>query len=474
MVDASVRVAAMRFAVGVCVAVLYLGCAAQDSDPSRPNILLISIDSLRADHLGSYGYPKPTSPTLDRLAAEGVRFETAVSTTSWTLPSHAALFTGLFDTAHGLVDNGLRLDDAHKTLAERLRDHGYRTAGFYGGPYLHPTFGLGQGFDHYQSCMTAIPDGMNGEEVRRHADAGVAVSHRDITGPRTLAEVESWLDRADGGPLFLFVHLWDVHYDYIPPREIAAQFVDSDYRGSVDGRDFARIVRERRRLTPEERRHVIGLYDAEIRATDDTVRGLLEALAERQLAEDTLVVVTADHGEEFFERGGWGHQSTLFEEQVRVPLIFHWPKKLAPRVVPDLARLVDVMATLLAQAGAPQAPGSQGRDLGPLLRGERLSEESALLELLVSGSRLRALRDHDWKFVDAGPGRAAGGYDLAGDPGERVFRRDAEPVRAGLARLHEAVERASALRAQTKRGAHAVEVSDDVRRALRELGYTEE
>ena len=121
-----------------------------------PDIILISIDSLRPDHLGCYGYGRPTSPTIDALAQEGVRCASAVSTTSWTLPAHAALFTGLYDSAHGAVDNGTKLVDSHVTLAEVLQDAGYQTAGFYGGPYLHPMFGLGQGFETYESCMSEI------------------------------------------------------------------------------------------------------------------------------------------------------------------------------------------------------------------------------------------------------------------------------------------------------------------------------
>ena len=126
--------------------------------PDKPDIILISIDSLRPDHLGCYGYRQPTSPTIDNLAGDGVRFENAISTTSWTLPAHAALFTGLYDSAHGLIAAGLRLADANVTLAEVLSQAGYQTAGFFGGPYLHPTFGLDQGFQTYQSCMTTLPD----------------------------------------------------------------------------------------------------------------------------------------------------------------------------------------------------------------------------------------------------------------------------------------------------------------------------
>ena len=441
-----------------------------------PNIVLFSIDSLRQDHLGCYGYRAPTSPTLDRLAAEGVRFETAVSTTSWTLPSHAALFTGMFDTAHGLVDNGLRLGDEHRTLAEVLQGGGYRTAGFFGGPYLHPTFGLQQGFDHYQSCMTALDDGLSDEQVRRASRAPIGASHRDVTGPRTLAEITRWLDGQEGaeGPFFLFVHLWDVHYDYIPPPEYAGLFADPAYDGEIDGRDFAQLIRERKKLDRADRRQVIALYDAEIRFTDDVVARILAALEERGQAERTLVVVTADHGEEFFEHGGWGHQSSLFEEQVRIPLIFHWPGVLQPGVVKDQVRLIDLMPTLLSLAGARRLPNAQGRSLAPLLLGGELPPEPALLELLVDRRQMRALRDDHWKYLDPGDPRLQGGYHLTVDPNEQRLEQAPPNVREGIVRLRDELKRAFEFRIKkVGKGTREIELSEDMRKALEGLGYTE-
>ncbi|MCC6409508.1 MAG: sulfatase-like hydrolase/transferase, partial [Planctomycetes bacterium] len=183
-------------ALAALAAVLASACEHPNA-PERPSIVLISIDSLRPDHLGCYGYAPPTSPTIDAVAAEGVRFESAVSTTSWTLPSHAAMFTGLFDSAHGLFENGLALSPEHQTLAELLKSEGYQTAGFFGGPYLHPTYGLDQGFEHYQSCMTQLPDDLTGDQIRESSRAHFGPSHRDITSPRTVDEVRKWLKDAD-------------------------------------------------------------------------------------------------------------------------------------------------------------------------------------------------------------------------------------------------------------------------------------
>ena len=465
--------------LGFCVAA-GLTAASGCSEPSEPetldgpSFLLISIDSLRPDHLGCYGYARETSPVIDRLAREGVRFDLAVSTTSWTLPSHAALFTGMYDSAHGLVDNGLSLGDDHRTLAEALQASGYRTAGFYGGPYLHPTFGLGQGFEHYQSCMTTLADDLTDEQVRDQSQAPIGASHKDVTGPRTVAEFGRWLDGLDtSSPFFAFVHLWDVHYDYIPPPEIAALFVDPNYRGPVTGREFARTIRDRTRLSPADRAHLIGLYDAEIRFTDTIVGQLVDRLEGAGLLEDTVVIVTADHGEEFFEHQGWGHQSSLFDEQILIPLIVRWPAVFEPRAVPDQVRLIDVMPTVLSIAGMRRQPATQGRSLLPLMMGEALEPTSALAELHVDKRRLQALREADWKFFDADRWELQGGVHLAQDPLERKFLQGTAELNQGISRLRNEVKRAWDFGTELGRTTKAIDLNEDMLEALEGLGYTD-
>ena len=439
-----------------------------------PNLLLISIDSLRPDHLGCYGYARPTSPVIDRLAREGARFETALSTTSWTLPSHAALFTGMFDSAHGLYDNGLRLADAHHTLAEVLSERGYHTAGFFGGPYLHPTFGLDQGFDHYQSCMTTVADDLSAAEVQAESRAPVGASHRDVTGPRTVVELGRWLDALEPGrPFFAFVHLWDVHYDYIAPAGDAALFVDPAYAGPFDGRDFARTIRTRPQMTPADRAHLVALYDAEIRFTDRIVGQIVERLARDGVLDETVLVVTADHGEEFFEHGGLGHQSTLFDEQVRIPLIVRYPARVAPRAIAQPARLIDLMPTLLELAGVQEPPPMQGRSLVPLLEGGALEPAPALLELLVDRRGMRALREVNWKFLDAGRPELRGALDLANDPRERGFTPDHDIAGPGLERLRQAARATHEFgRRHVGQGAVPQAVGPGMEAQLRSLGYT--
>lgn len=440
----------------------------------RPDILLVSIDSLRSDHLGCYGYPKPTSPCIDRLAAEGVRCEKAISTTSWTLPAHAAMFTGLFDSTHGVVDNGLRLSDGHQTIAEVLRKDGYRTAGFYGGPYLHPAFGLAQGFGHYESCMSDMP---SAAAVRTMSQQDVNASHHDVTGPRTLAAFTKWLDGPEGPdtqPFFAFVHLWDVHYDYIPPPEYAKLF-DPDYTGTIDGTNLKENPAINSKMAPRDLQHLVALYDGEIRSTDDVLAKILGELDRKGRLANTLVIVTADHGEEFFEHGGKGHQSTLHEELIRVPLIFRWPKELAHgRVVHDQVRLVDLYSTILTMAGVANQPDVEGRDIGPLLRGESMPNVLALCELYADHKNLAALRSNAFKvYRNQLKDRVhTGGFDLAADPGERTeLSAENERVKRGLADLETRVRAALDFQEKIGHGVHKVDVDDALQRRLNDLGY---
>jgi len=429
--------------------------------PDAPDVVLISIDSLRPDHLGCYGYPKPTSPTIDRLASEGVRCEVAVSTTSWTLPAHAAMLTGLFDSGHGVVDNGLTLSPALVTLPEVLGESGWDTAGFYGGPYLDPTFGLGQGFERYESCMS--PESVD--------------SHEDVTGPRTLAAVERWLAEVvqDGSarPFFLFVHLWDVHYDYKPPARYVEIF-DPAYGGTLDASDLPHNPAIASDMAPADLQHLLALYDGEIRFTDEILAKILDAIERSGRLRDALVIVTADHGEEFFEHGDKGHQKTLFDEVVRVPLIVRWPGRLpAGTLVHDQVRLVDLAPTILSLAGIPNRPPMQGRDISPLLRGEPMPPESALLELLVDRNDIRGSRSLAEKVISWRHAGVSFLYDLVRDPNEA--NPIAEPSRrltTALAGLERELERTSQSGRESEAG--RVELAPELARRLGVLGYAGE
>lgn len=398
----------------------------------RRSVLIVSIDTLRADHLSSYGYGRVTSPNLDRLAAEGALFEEHVSSTSWTLPAHAALFTAMPDSVHRCTDTDTRLPEQAETLAERFRASGWRTAGFFSGPYLHPAFGLAQGFEHYEDC-TGYAERTAGDPDDWAMEVDVMrVSHEDVTSPRLVAALDRWLDARRDGPFFAFVHMWDPHFDFVPPPPWDTKF-DPDYEGTIDGRRFFvgdDHERYHAAMDPRDLEHVIALYDGEIGWTDDHVGKILDGLERRGLLENTIVCVTSDHGTEFFEHGGKGHRRTLFDEVVRVPLILRWPAGVPSGVrMQAQSRSIDVAPTLLDLADLPLFPATYGMSLVPRFGGEPAQPPHAVSELFSVGQSLRALRSRTWKFYEELDRVERYWFDLEADPGEkrRFVDTSAEP-----------------------------------------------
>jgi arylsulfatase A-like enzyme len=322
--------------------------------------------------------------------------------------------------------------------------------------------------------MTQLPDDLADDQVREEARSPVQAAHRDTTGPRTVAEVEKWSARADGRPFFAFVHLWDVHYDYIPPRDYARLF-DPDYRESRSFGSFVSDPAFRPPLDPRELQHVLALYDGEIRWTDDHLAKILEVLTRKAGGDDRLlVVVTSDHGDEFFEHGQKGHQKSLYEEVIRVPLVMRWTGHLpAGRVVEEQVRLIDLMPTLCAAAGVEAPAQVQGRDLLPwLAAGAPLPPEPALSELHVAPFALHALRTETFKVISRDRGRRVESYALDRDPGETRFAPAADP-RTGpaVSRLRRLVEDSVGLRRRLEADPDLVVASPRLERMLQQLGY---
>lgn len=339
--------------VPVCLSIALAAVGCRDDQALqqvRPNVLLISIDSLRADHLGCYGYERDTSPVLDGLAEEGVRFATVVSPTSWTLPAHATLFTGLPPEGHGLRLDARALTPEAHCLAEVFDAAGYATAAFVGGPFLRKMYGFDQGFHVYDESV-----------VRSFRESQSGVTSPDLVGLTT-----DWLDTRsasdDEAPFFVFLHLWDVHFDYTPPEPYDTLF-DPDYDGDITATDFELGGHIHRDMDPADLAHVVALYDGEIRYTDEWVGRLLEHLENLGRLDDTIVAVTSDHGEEFFEHGMKGHRKNLHDESLLVPLLIRYPPLVPPgRVVQEQVRLMDVPGTLAALAGVtlPLGFGARG------------------------------------------------------------------------------------------------------------------
>jgi arylsulfatase A-like enzyme len=440
-----------------------------------PNVLLISIDTLRPDHLGCYGYRRQTSPRIDRLAVEGVLFENHISSSSWTLPAHAALFTSLSDSVHGCTDTDKKLADNVVTLAEKFAQAGYQTVGFFSGPYLHPAFGLGRGFAHYEDC-TSYASVLDHYPVDAWAmDENVMrASHRDITSPRVYAAFKKWFNEHRGSRFFMFIHLWDPHFDFIPPPPYDTLF-DPNYTGDITGTDFFFDPRINRTMPARDLQHLVALYDGEIAWTDSYVGKILDDFQQAGLLDHTVVALTSDHGTEFFEHGNKGHRKTLFDESIRIPLLLRYPARLAAGVrVHAQTRAIDVGPTLLELAGVSSTVPVMGRSLVPLGLNPALPfDETAVSELFSVGHRVRSLRTLQWKFF-ANLNLGQFFYiNLAADPAEVHRHRDLTEGRGRrLAERYQAVvKRLQTWRARVSAAPTTSEIPERVRRQLESLGY---
>jgi arylsulfatase A-like enzyme len=446
-------------------------CGAKGADSTRPrNVVLISIDTLRPDHLGCYGYARETSPTIDALAAGGVRFADATSSAPWTLPAHTTMFTGLYPSHHGVKDYEHRLPASAVTLAEVLRDQGFQTfAAVNTWNIADPRFEIFQGF--------APGDLVYVRETAQVQGGGQVILN---TGREVVAKAEAALRGRDGRrPFFLFLHLYDAHTDYTPSAEYRERFV-SPYGGALQGDSVStgQLFEIRARnitLGARDVQFLREMYDAEIRATDDILAGFLAFLEESGLARDTLIVFTSDHGEEFQEHGGLLHGRTQFQELLAVPLIVRGPGVPRGVVVEEPVSLVDLFPTVLGCLGLPLPGPVDGLDLASAWNGGRLAPRALFGEAdhnnVVDGKPVvdikRMARFGDEKLhVDRHSGAVAL-YDLAKDPGEA---RDLAAERA---------ERVAVLRAALSRfldgevtsEASGAELSDENLELLRELGY---
>ena len=381
-----------RPAVLALAAAALLGGACETGSPvatasgGRPNLLLVTIDTLRQDHLEPYGYGRPTSPRLAALAAESVVFEDAQAPAPWTLPSLSALLTGLPTSATGTRTFHDALAGSYQTLPEQLLAHGYDTAAVSSHVFLGRPYGLHQGFVHFDDEL--VLEMTRSDEVI----SSPGVSDKGIAFLRQKAAARDAGVAGGDGPWLLWLHYFDPHAVY--------QLHET----------HARAFGGRR---PKD------LYDGEIAFTDHHVGRVLDVLAEVGLADDTVVAVTADHGEEFGDHGGMSHGHTLHRELIDVPLILRVPG-VAHRRVDTMVRLLDLPDTLLELAGVPTLPESLGRSLVPLLRGEDLDLPPALLEL-DRNPRLSqvGLVDGERKYLlDRATGRVRY-YDRTLDPTEQ-------------------------------------------------------
>jgi arylsulfatase len=352
-------------------------------------VLVICIDALRADHVGAYGYPRATTPSIDRLAAEGVVFESAFSAASWTKPSVPSYFTGRYPWQHGVYE-GSREEDGRlvsdvlaseeRTLAELFRAKGYQTVALVTNGQIRGALGFSQGFDAYY-------DGVGAAELIR-------------------ARFLEWLDGASGdAPFFSYLHFLDVHLPYDPPGPYRTAFGDAvsevDF-GTASWKLLKQRIRDREvQISERDRQAMVDLYDGELLYVDTEIGRILAALDARGLLENTLVVVLSDHGEALLERDEIGHGGSLYDELLRVPFIFRFPGDQHAGVrVQTPVSTVDLLPTLVDTNGLEMPADLAGRSLVPLLTGPRPGAARALYAEGIHGTRYQqALRIGGWKYV---------------------------------------------------------------------------
>ncbi len=453
---------------------LALLAACSGERPAAPNVVLIVVDTLRADRLGSHGNPRGLTPHLDRLAAEGVQFENAQAHAPWTLPSVASLLTSLHPVQHGAggsldlsaLERGgaatprfRALSPEVETLPERFRANGYRTASVVNVDFLGTNFGLARGFDTCDEQWYGSND-------------------RVRPATETTDAALRWIDRGGRGPFFLLVHYFDPHAVYDPPPEYRRRFAapqDRESNAFVFGtREHMLLLRSGRLvLDPALIERAARLYDGEVAYVDAQIGRLLAELERRGQLDNSIVVVTSDHGEEFLDHGGFEHGHTLYQELTHVPLILSAPGRLAPARVATRVGLIDVGPTLCELAGIAPPATAAGRSLVPWARGAGPGPaEPVLAHGNFWGPALESLIVGPHKLIlPADPAGAPEVFDLERDARETT---DLVPTRGDLVSL--LVERFGRARERLAREARGVEVELDPARLdlLRTLGYAGE
>jgi arylsulfatase A-like enzyme len=441
-------------------ALIQASCAPEPR--SRPNVLLISIDTLRADHLGCYGYELPTSPAIDALAARGVRFTRNFSQSNQTLPSHASLLTSLFPAEFQITrddgantrqqDTKLRLPEAVETLAEVASSAGYHTGAFTDGGLVAPRYGIGQGFDTFQAARTSEAQGF------------------DTTLPAFKRWLDDWKAADDGTPFFAFVHSYDVHDPYRAPPPFDRAFTERRSEDFLVTRGFMPTALDLRQRMPEpsasELDEIRRFYDNGIAYADRGVGLLGLILEESEVWDNTLVVLVSDHGEEFKEHGSWGHGPQLFDELLHVPLIVRFPHdQYAGRVVEQVVRSVDIAPTVAEVIDAPMGAAWVGTSLMELLDGEG-EDRPVISELSNAQLGTLSMRVGDLKVIDVPSLDRELLFNTAKDPGEHVDLARSRP--AVLAEMRDELRRWRASLAAGSKSLRAVPMGEEAQN-LQEL-----
>lgn len=351
----------------------------------NPPVIMISIDTLRRDHLSVYGYSKPTTPNLDRIAHEGALFRHAVSNSPWTLPAHMSIFTGLSPSLHMVEDLKDRLPDRIKTISEVFKEKGYQTAAFVSAPLLDKKYGFDKGFDHYELL-------------------------REERGEKITKKALQWLQDRDGANYFLFIHYFDVHWPYDPPKQYLSQSNSTETDSTYGTIDFlGEFSDPGKKMSKEILEKVNALYDGEIKYVDHQIGTVIDFLHSQQTLDKTIIVVFSDHGEEFKEHGSFGHGHSFHWEVINVPLIIRYPQYIKPGTIIDhpVASL-DIPLTIMSIASISPPDQFRLQALNALEypgkkddRNRAFSHRSIIMESTRRGPKRLAILKNNYKYITA-------------------------------------------------------------------------
>lgn len=383
--------------IGLCLALGLLvmrSAPAESKDPPKPNVIMIVMGTFRADHMGCYGYQKNTTPNLDKFAKECLFFRNAYSQSHWTLPSHCSILTSRYPSVHGVMERGSKLDPAEVTLPETLKNYDFQTAAFTGGLDMKKEHGLDQGFDAY------------------YDDAGEKIlGTSDTIFPKAI----NWLKSAKKDkPFFLYIHTYDTHLPYAPPAPYNTIFASKDYQGQFKGKEltYEYLKTITGPLPQADIDYVVSQYDGEVAYQDMQFGLFMDAIKKTGLYDNTIIVVTADHGEPLYDHNTWDRfgSQDLYNGVIKVPLMMKCLDKDFYTYPADV-QLIDIMPMILGRLGIPLNHGAQGIDA--------LAKKPVRDYIIAESSLTRqSFKKGQWKLIAASSSYEL--YNLDKDPKEMV------------------------------------------------------
>jgi arylsulfatase A-like enzyme len=405
------KVAALLGVLLLLPALLY---AADPNTPQpRPNVILITISTLRADHVTCLGYDRETTPNFDRFCKHAVLFRNSFAVSSWAMPNHASILTSLCPTFHGATHIEKRLDEKHLTLAKVLRQNGYFCAGFTCNPRLTEELGFAQGFDFYDDYSAE----MTLRSMAFGSDNTFDLNQRRTNDLINAAAIR-WLQNNTRKPFFVSVHYYDNHWDYLPCRPYSILY-DPNYRGPIDGRAISKEPLFSNRPSDADVAHIIALYDGEVKRTDEDLGAFLKFLKEQDLMKNSIIIVAGDHGEQFYEHRNTSHHG-IYDELIHVPMAISAPQLAHSATISDaLVSQIDLMPTILDLCGLDIPDACRGKSLEPVISGYKTELNDFVITGYTGGAApdSRAARSHRYKYVEQAGRRFI--FDLKEDPAEQ-------------------------------------------------------